>query len=518
MQTLRPSQVPEYLRNSKFFLGLNAADDDEFSIPLNHMKPNTNVDSFADITELLNTIRFWGLDAFPQTVIDFAALHRRADIISVLEPYKADLPFICGACYILLEDIHGELRLEKAMDTGNIDVVQYFHKPGAQFTFRAILLAAGRGALDCLQYALSATTEGHYSRRTGNAVFIEAVRNGRMGSILLLQRFGFPLRLTESNYVRRVHDFNLCGIAALSGHFEVLKYLHGQGCDIQDTASNAADAGHWECFEYAINNGAPFRSQSFNWAKSGTLAQWLERDNKLKLLVLAWSCASETEAAMVATSENWQHFVASVHRETRPSINLIAAAVESGNLACLRHLYQVCAAKAVASGQSWNWLTYAASVSTGKLRFVDVIHSAASAKRWECLRFLIQHGCLMNKSLTTALVHADQLELYHLAVAHGCEVSVQAACKFTRDGNINLLQHAMEHGCERSEEILRTAARHGQLQCLKYAHAQGCPWSLQVTLAAARGGHGECLQYLYEQVCPSNEYVRSILGKRSIPV
>ena len=38
------------------------------------------------------------------------------------------------------------------MDSGNIEVVRCFHKHGVQFTARAIAFAAGKGALNCLQY------------------------------------------------------------------------------------------------------------------------------------------------------------------------------------------------------------------------------------------------------------------------------------------------------------------------------------------------------------------------------
>eukprot|EP01032_Pedospumella_encystans_P038735 gene38735-43902_t len=82
MQTIRPSQVPGYLRNSNFFLGLNIEEDDEFAIPSNHMKLNTNVNTLADMTEFLNTIRFWGSEIFPQTMIDFAARQKSRDIKS----------------------------------------------------------------------------------------------------------------------------------------------------------------------------------------------------------------------------------------------------------------------------------------------------------------------------------------------------------------------------------------------------------------------------------------------------
>jgi len=186
MQTIRPSQVPEYLQNTSFYLGMNLTDDDEFNIPSNHMKLNTNVDTLTDMIELLNTIRFWGLEIFPQAMIDFASRQKYMDITSVLEPYCADLQIICTACKIASKVARSETRLEKAMDSGNIDIVQYFHQKGAHFTTRAIDLAAGKGALDCLQYAMR-----FFSKVYANdgSIFCKAVRNGHMDCILFLKGF-----------------------------------------------------------------------------------------------------------------------------------------------------------------------------------------------------------------------------------------------------------------------------------------------------------------------------------------
>ena len=144
MQTLRPSQVPEYLRASAFFLGLNAADDDEFPIPSNHIKLNMNVNTLAEMTELLNTIRFWGLEIIPQSIVNFAARQRYTVVESTFEPYRADLSFLSRVCCIVAETVGNEMHLEKAMESGDIDIVQYVHKKQVQFTTRAIALAAGK--------------------------------------------------------------------------------------------------------------------------------------------------------------------------------------------------------------------------------------------------------------------------------------------------------------------------------------------------------------------------------------
>ena len=496
MQTLRPSQVPEYLRNTSFYLGLNAADDDEFSIPSNHMKLNMNVNTLAEMIELLNTIRFWGLEIIPQSIVNFAARQKYTVIESTLEPYRADLSFLSRVCSIVAETVGNEVCLEKAMESGDLDIVKYFHKKQVPFTARAIALAAGKGAMDCLQYALSATTAGHYAHRTSDVVYLEAVRRGRMDVILFLRQRGFYLHRSFYSPFSVGESVDLPKTAASSGQCDVLKYLHSQGCSLVHAATAAADAGHWDCLEYATRHGACLRGES--GCDSGTpLAPRLARAGQLKLFPMALSRDKEIDAQTTlafAKAENWEMFKLCIQYITRPTLAILTVVIEKRLLACLRQLYQNYASKKGRGGQNSDWLTCAGGLRISSPGPVDLARLAANTKHWECLRFLITHGCPMQKSLSTALVQADQLELYNLAVAHGCEVSVQVACKFAKNGNSRLLRHALEHGCERSEEILRAAARHGQLQCLTYAHAQGCPWSAQVTMAAVRGGDKECLQ------------------------
>ena len=357
MQTLRPSQVPEYLRTSKFFLGLNTADDDEFSIPTNHMKSNMNVDTFADITELLNTIRFWGLDAFPEAMVDFVTrqrYRRYTEVKSILEPYRADLPFILAACTIACEISGGEKRVEKAMGSGNIDIVKYFHKKGGYFTTRAIAAAAGKGAMDCLQYGLTAKN----TFTSGHGVFSEAVRNGHLDCIVLLQQKGFVLPGLSSNL------FDLVANAASSGQLDVLKYLHSQGCSLIHAATAAAEAGHWDCLEYAIENGSFLRVDYRHSVVTLTLAQRLARADQLKLFPTALSRAGQIDAETTlnfAKSEKWEMFKLCIQYITRPTLDILKFVIEKGFLASLQRLHEVCVSELEASGNGQNWLTYAAS-------------------------------------------------------------------------------------------------------------------------------------------------------------
>ncbi len=213
MQAIRPSQVPEYLRNTSFYLGLNAIDDDEFSIPLHHMKLNTSVDTLADMTELLNTVRFWGLDIFPEALYEFASLQPFAELKPILERYHSDLPIITTVCSIVSEVADRKVRLERAMETGNLDCVRYIHKKlGGTFSAIALTLAAGKGALNCLQYGL--TTVNVSQLNNHNYIFTEAVRNGHMDCIAILLQKGF-------NVHHSYHPYNESALAWISASPEI---------------------------------------------------------------------------------------------------------------------------------------------------------------------------------------------------------------------------------------------------------------------------------------------------------
>ena len=279
-------------------------------------------------------------------------------------------------------------------------------------------------------------------------------------------------------------------------------------------ATAAAEAGHWDCLEYANNNGALLYRDYWYVPSSHSLAERLARSRLVKLFPEALAREAGVHPMTMihlAHAGHWQYVQLCLERGALPTLELIVLVARNGDLAKLELIYRICSFNAQLSEISSNWLTFAEKIGLGKTNTADVAQSVASAQQWDCLRFLITHGCPMNKTLTTSLLKENQLELYHLATAHGCEASVQVACQFAKDGNLVLLEHALEHGRDRSGKILQAAARHGQLQCLKYAHDQGCSLSCQVALEAARGGHLECLQYLHEHGCPWDSRV---LGTR----
>lgn len=71
MLSIRRSNVPEYSKNGHFLAGLDPEDEEAFEVPSHCFKPNSKVDSLSDLVLLLKSLRFWGVETLPFTVIKF---------------------------------------------------------------------------------------------------------------------------------------------------------------------------------------------------------------------------------------------------------------------------------------------------------------------------------------------------------------------------------------------------------------------------------------------------------------
>lgn len=65
------SSIPFYLQQSAFYLSLGDFDDAPIDIPTDCMKENDEVASSSEALSLLKTLRFWGEDCLPESLIDY---------------------------------------------------------------------------------------------------------------------------------------------------------------------------------------------------------------------------------------------------------------------------------------------------------------------------------------------------------------------------------------------------------------------------------------------------------------
>lgn len=66
---INPDNIPEYLRDSDFFRGLNPDQEDLISIPI--LKLDGNISDLDDFLEFFKTINFFGLRKYPKNFIKF---------------------------------------------------------------------------------------------------------------------------------------------------------------------------------------------------------------------------------------------------------------------------------------------------------------------------------------------------------------------------------------------------------------------------------------------------------------
>ena len=70
MISLTKDQVPSYLVGSDFYNSLCSDDGEDFQIPEVYFKSAPSLVAVpADLSHLLNTIKFWGVQVFPQELI-----------------------------------------------------------------------------------------------------------------------------------------------------------------------------------------------------------------------------------------------------------------------------------------------------------------------------------------------------------------------------------------------------------------------------------------------------------------
>lgn len=118
LTAIRPSVVPKYLRESEFFMSLNTEDDEEFHIPGTFMKANTYVESLQDASDLLHTIRYWGVNVALMPIVQFALKQPPSEVKSVLRQFEIEFQPIRNLLHALNEDIALANRMKWAMELG----------------------------------------------------------------------------------------------------------------------------------------------------------------------------------------------------------------------------------------------------------------------------------------------------------------------------------------------------------------------------------------------------------------
>jgi len=324
---VRRSEVPEYLQVGCFFQALSDEDDDYIAVPRNAIKPDTDIRNYGDAVELLNSLRFWGVDGYVSEVVTFVLSHPELDgCMPDLAAYERNFPYLFTLQKILAAPNRRPLFV--ALQCGDLEMVKYFVDNGESVTAKCAEVAAEHGHLHCLRYLHSCDcpwTGSTYSAAFGSnslACFRFAHENGCSkaefrwhknideinidcfvyaylhdfkpiqesyflhqalfhNKLLSLQQgheAGLPIHgalrgAVERGYLEclrylREHgcawDERVCSVAAGKGFLDILRYAHHHGCPWDErTCMFAAYYGHLPCLRYAHEHGCPWNCKAY---------------------------------------------------------------------------------------------------------------------------------------------------------------------------------------------------------------------------------------------------------------
>eukprot|EP01032_Pedospumella_encystans_P016209 gene16209-18501_t len=341
--TVRKEDVPEYLRESAFFLALDDEGNEEFSIEITHFKRDTVITDANSFRNLLYTLRFWGVDSIPTSVYDSAFDEDCKYFVSVASEFEKELRYLEEL--IQLRSLPLENRLEHACKNGNLQMVRsLISGKSVSISGNCLEAAASGGHLHCIHFFHSLRGRRHWNR--------------------------------------------ICDAAAAKGHLSCVEYVYKHTNAFFNGAHGAAAHGHTNILRFIAHHG-------------GTLDKELYETCLPRLEVV--KCLHELNVS------HWPH------------------------------------------GYAHNLVVW------------DVA---------PVLRFALARGCPMHDLI---LREARSDECVKILVEAGCVLSVQATLRAVKQNKLELLTYLHERHCPWEAYCLSDAIGHGSYECLVYMYEQGCP-------------------------------------------
>jgi hypothetical protein len=197
-------------------------DDDTIDLPENCYKSDLTIKNNTDLSLLLGTLRFWGVDIMPREVILYVIWKKPQEIIHSAGDYVRELtylPFLQALCAKAALSCG-----ESASDYYGLDANVVWSTDPAEAAAQICLI--------------------HYDNADGDIWTADttalAARLGQLHALKFLHGNGCPWNASA------------CSSAASGGHLSCLQYAHEHGCrwDAETACTAAAKAGKLECLQY----------------------------------------------------------------------------------------------------------------------------------------------------------------------------------------------------------------------------------------------------------------------------
>eukprot|EP01032_Pedospumella_encystans_P011616 gene11616-13499_t len=392
--TFLHSEVPDFLRDSQFYLSLDDAEDEPISIPSNcaRFTLKLKLDDFEnDLRNLLKTFRFWGVDSllcFDEFTTFILAVPNKTMCIAVLAEFKAEFNDEVSFLIKLLEGMTDEEALCMAISLGGLKLVQYMAAHKYVLSQSCLFVAAHHNQLDCLEFALAN---------------------------------------------RCVWDPCVLNFAARQGHVGILRFAHEKGLEIgEDVCFDAASTGHLSCLQYAYENGhkwpnkfVPMDNLPIALYARSVGARWVE-----------YTCC---EAAKVGNTELLMYLHQGNDYHHPISNKALLVAVWMGHIDCIRYLRSI---DIPWTGCECELAAYRGNVDT--LKFL----CESNCPRNELAPWIEHLGEFWyRQSSGPPQIHRTKPEVYNAYRACGetCPFGIAALCTYYKA--TRCLQYAFEQGC-----------------------------------------------------------------------
>lgn len=450
MFSVKLRDIPTYLKSSAFFVSLGE-DESEISVPIDCCKPDPSVNNSGDLQVLLKTLRFWGVERLPPTMVYYVATSLVDELVSILEVYERDLE--CVSQLLQVVRCVRERQVCEAAELENIEIVTCLlelHYPACYEMNRAVDIAA---------------------------------RNGNVEMLRVLRFHNCPFHK------------NTAISAALAGKILSLKYVVDKGCPVAEDLVNYAFAGgSLDCLKYVREAvGCKWTDNLFAAINYITISIPCEEKLLVQCLDYAQThgCPHDPKACEISALKGLALMLKRLHEHGWPWDKVtVSAAARRGHLDCLQYaLEQGCPQP---EELMWD------GMCSGNVQVMLLLWHRGLSWPAVPLHNLMYKDDVDVNAASVCLIHAYKL---------GCPRHEETCFLSAQYGWLDLLVDAHEHGCSWDYFCTKKAAENGHLDCLVYLHEHGCPWDVLTTAAALRYRHFDCLQYAIEHGCPVSSSV-----------
>lgn len=259
---------------------------------------------------------------------------------------------------------------------------------------------------------------------------------------------------------------DVCVVASEYGDFDLVKYLHKNGCSWdQRVPQYAVKNGHLEILQYCIQNGCKIKDDT-----------WIEAAKRKDTIFLRYLCEYPGLTRNLFYSEK--------HK-------IMNSAAGSGNFEGLSYLYSI-----------WERMfsdTFCAALS-GRLDILQYVYerrgewdpstmfAIATNGNLPVLKYAYNNGCLWIRSFTRVAFEHQKRDMIEFAINHGCEWA--KGTKGSCHKNLDLLKFVHNLGCPWYKEDLLEPCEDGRIDIITYALNHGFPSKWCST--------SDCVGYVYK--------------------